>query len=102
VEEETDMRTLIVVLAVSVLTISLLLATPTGGLADERVRITGEIREMQLGETHLQLIPTNRGVFIAQGELANDKLTTVMLMEGARPAQIKVTPHTQADPGGPS
>jgi hypothetical protein len=33
-------------------------------------------------------------VFIVQGELANDKLTNVMLLEGARPAQIKIIPHT--------
>jgi hypothetical protein len=94
VEEESDMRTVVVVFAVTVLTMGLLIATPTGGLADESFRITGEVREVQLGETRLQLIPTSRGVFIVQGELTKDKLTNVMLLEGAQPAQIKLTPHT--------
>ncbi|HSF30488.1 MAG TPA: hypothetical protein VLK82_08465 [Candidatus Tectomicrobia bacterium] len=88
------MRTVVVVATVSALVMGVFIVSPPGGFADEAVRITGEAREVQLGETRLQLIPTNRGVFIVQGELVNDKLTTVMLMEGARPAQIKMTPHT--------
>ncbi len=88
------MRTVIVVAAVTALVMGVFSASPTGGFADEAVRITGEAKKVQLGEVHLQLIPTNRGVFIVQGELVNDKLTTVMLMEGARPAQIKMAPHT--------
>ena len=88
------MRTLIVALAVTVLAMGVLMATPTSGWADEPVRITGDVTEVRLGDTPLQLIPTDQGVFIVQGELAADKLATVMLMEGARPVQIKVTPHT--------
>lgn len=88
------MRTVVVVYAVSALTMGVLMATPTRGLAHEPVTITGKGLQVQLGETPLQLIPTDKGVFIVQGELANDKMTTVMLLDGARSAQIKMTPHT--------
>jgi hypothetical protein len=88
------MKTVSIVFPVITLIIGVLIATPIGGLADEPVRITGEVREVQLGGTRLQLIPTSKGVFIVQGELAKDQLTNVMLLEGAQPAQVKLTPHT--------
>jgi hypothetical protein len=59
--EEKAMRTVVVVFVVTVLTTGVLMVTPPGGFADEPITITGEVREVQLGETRLQLIPTNRG-----------------------------------------
>jgi hypothetical protein len=71
------MRTLIVVLAVTVLAIPAHAKRTSGG----PMSLSGspETPEVQLGDTRLQLIPTNWEVHCP--ELANDKLTTVMLME---------------------
>lgn len=91
------MRSIGAVLAVTALAMVGLIAIPTNGVADEQLRITGEVREVKFEGGQLQIIPTERGVFLVVGELVQGKPGNVVLLEGARPAQVKVARHHHAD-----
>lgn len=88
------MGTVVVIFAVTALMLGGFIAIPTGASGDEAFEITGEIREVKVGETRLQIIPTNKGVVIAVGELVKDDPANMMLLEGARTAQVTVAQHT--------
>jgi hypothetical protein len=59
-----------------------------GGRRDGQV--TGQAKEVTLDRMHGQVVPTEEGVFIVIGELVRDQPATVMLLEGARPVQLRV------------
>lgn len=52
---------------------------------------------MKFEDGQLQIIPTGKGVFIIVGELVKGKPGNVVLLEGARPAQVKIARHHHAD-----
>jgi len=91
------MRGMRAVIAVAALLTVGLIAIPTNGVADEQLTITGEAREVKFDGGQLQIIPTEKGVFIVVGELVKGKPGNVVLLEGARPAQVKVARHHHAD-----
>jgi len=91
------MRSLGVVIAVTALALVGLIGIPTHGFADEQIRITGEPKEVKFEGSQLQIIPTERGVFIVVGELVKGEPANVVLLEGARPAQVKIARHHHAD-----
>jgi hypothetical protein len=70
VGEERVMRSIGVVLALTALALVGLIAIPTHGCADEQIRITGEAREVMFDGSQLQIIPTEKGVFIAMAGAA--------------------------------
>lgn len=74
------------------LVVAMTMATP--GFADEPLKITGEVREGENDGTRLKILPTDRGMVIVTGELVKGQPASVVLLEGARSAQLKVTPHT--------
>jgi hypothetical protein len=91
------MRSLAAVIAVTALALVGLIAMPTHGFADEQIRITGEPKEVKFEGSQLQIIPTEKGVFVVVGELVKGKPANVVLLEGARPAQVKIAPHHHAN-----
>ena len=74
-----------------------LIAIPTHGFADEQITITGKPTEVKFDGGQLQIIPTEKGVFLVVGELVKGKPANVVLLEGARPTQVKIAPHHHAD-----
>jgi hypothetical protein len=91
------MRSMRAVIAVTAAVMVGLIAIPTSGVADEQLRITGEAREVKFDGSQLQIIPTEKGVFIVAGALVKGKPGNVVLLEGAQPAQVKVARHHHAD-----
>ena len=91
------MRSIGAVLAVTALALVGLIAIPPNGFADEQLTITGQPKEVKFDGSQLQVIPTERGVFLVVGELVKGKPANVVLLEGARPAQVKIAPHHHAD-----
>jgi hypothetical protein len=91
------MRSMRAVIAVVALLMVGFIAIPTDGVADEQLRITGEAREVKFEDSQLQIIQTEKGVFVVVGELVKGKPANVVLLEGARPAQVKVARHHHAD-----
>jgi ferric-dicitrate binding protein FerR (iron transport regulator) len=91
------MRSMRAVTAVAALLMVGLIAIPTKGVADEQITITGEAREVKFEGGSLQIIPTEKGVFIVVGELVKGKPGNVVLLEGARTTQVKVAPHHHAN-----
>jgi hypothetical protein len=87
------MRAIVDVFAVTAITLGLLIALPAGGFADERVRLPGGAKEVEFDGMSVQMIPTDKGVFMVLGELTKGQPANVLLFEGARPVQVKVTPH---------
>jgi hypothetical protein len=85
------------VLAVTALAMIGLIAIPTHGVADEQITITGEARAVKFNGSQLQIIPTEKGVFLVVGELVKGKPANLVLLEGARTTQVKVAPHHHAD-----
>jgi hypothetical protein len=91
------MRSMRAVIAVAALLAVGFIAIPTHGVADEQLTITGEAKEVKFAGGPLQIIPTDKGVFVVVGELVKGKPGNVVLLEGARPAQVKVARHHHAD-----
>jgi hypothetical protein len=91
------MRSIGAVLAVTALAMIGLIAIPPNGFADEQLTITGDPREVKMGDGRLQVIPTEQGGFVVVGELVRGKPTNVVLLEGASPVRVKVAPHHHAD-----
>ncbi len=85
------------VLAVTALTLVGLIAIPPNGVADEQLTIIGEPKEVKFDGNQLQIIPTEKGVFLVVGELVKGKPGNVVLLEGAHLAQVKVARHHHAD-----
>jgi hypothetical protein len=80
----------VIAFTMTALVLGMLIAIPTEGIADEPVKITGEVKELRQDGMSLQVIPTDRGVFIVVGQLVKERPATVMLLEGARPVQVQV------------
>jgi hypothetical protein len=91
------MRSIRAVLAVTALATVGLIAMPPNGFADKQFTIIGQPKEVKFGDGQLQVIPTDKGVFLMIGELVKGKPANVVLLEGARPAQVKIAPHHHAN-----
>lgn len=91
------MRSIGTVLALTALAMVGLIAMPPNGFADEQLTIIGEPKQVKFEGGQLQIIPTEKGVFLVVGELVKGKPGNVVLLEGARPAQVKVARHHHAD-----
>jgi hypothetical protein len=74
-----------------------LISIPPSEYADEQLTIIGQPKEVKFEDGQLQIIPTERGVFLVVGELVKGKPANVVLLEGARPAQVKISPHHHAN-----
>jgi hypothetical protein len=70
-----------------------LIGASTPDWADEPLKITGEVKEVENDGTRLQIIPTNKGEVIVMGEAVKGRLANAVLLQATRPAEIKVTPH---------
>jgi hypothetical protein len=91
------MRRMRAVIAVMALLLVGLIAIPPNGFADEQLTIIGKPQEVKFDGGQLQIIPTEKGVFIVVGELVKGQPGNVVLLEGARPTQVKIAPHHHAD-----
>ena len=91
------MRSIGAILAVTALQMVGLIALPPNGFADEQLTIIGPPKEVKFEGGQLQITPTERGVFLVVGELVKGKPANVVLLEGARPAQVKIAPHHHAN-----
>lgn len=89
------MQTYIVAWLASALMLGGLMAMATPGFADEPLKINGEVKQGETDGTPLQVIPTNQGVVIVTGKLVKGRPANAVLVQGAQPVEIKVTPLTQ-------